>query len=266
MSKEKLSDGQLNIIKLLYRYRFGSIDLLRTSLKMKNNSGLYQKLEVLIKHGYVGKHYKKEYRLIGFPAAYHLLPKAYKELSSRYGYDVPEAMVKAGYRDNVRSKAFVAHFLQVYEASIELTRLYPGSKFFTGRDLIGYESFPNRLPDGYLSLPTNGGTRRYFLDVIPESTPRYVINKMVSDYNDFFLEGGWNETGSDLPALLILAETGKSERYLQKLLRNRQDSLDMTEPHFYTSNISALKGSAKDNSDIWSEIYDPEDLLDLESL
>jgi hypothetical protein len=263
MNNIKLSDGQVSVLKLLYRYRYGSIDLLRTSLKMKNNSGLYQKLEVLIKHKYVGKQYKKEYRLIGFPAAYFLLPKAYKLLSQQYDYDIPETVVKASYRDNNRSDRFISHMLQIYTASTELARLYPGIKFYSSREILGYESFPDNLPDGYLSLDTGNATRRYFLDIISEDTPRYVINKLVSDYHEFFLEDTWSSTGSDLPALLIIAEGGKSEKYLQKLLRSRQDVIDMTEPRFYTSTLKALKGSTKESNNIWSEVSSPEDPLPL---
>ena len=263
MNNIKLSDGQVSVLKLLYRYRYGSINLLRTSLQMKNNSGLYQKLEVLIKHKYVGKEYKKEYRLIGFPAAYFLLPKAFKLLSQQYDYDIPETIVKASYRDNNRSNRFISHMLQIYTVSTELAQLYPDIKFYSSREISSYESFPDNLPDGYLSLVIGDTARRYFLDIIPDDTPRYVINKLVSDYHEFFLEDTWSDTGSDLPAMLIIAERGKSEKYLQKLLRSRQDALDMVEPRFYTSTLKAIKSSTKDSNDIWSEVSNPEDLLSL---
>lgn len=153
--------------------------------------------------------------------------------------------------------------LQIYTASTELARLYPGIKFYSSREILGYESFPDNLPDGYLSLDTGNTTRCYFLDIISEDTPRYVINKLVSDYHEFFLEDTWSDTGSDLPAVLIIAESGKLEKYLQKLLRIRQDIIDMTEPRFYTSTLKALKSSTKESNNIWSEVSSPEDPLPL---
>lgn len=263
MSVHDLNDGQLAILKLLYRYRYGSIDLLRSNLGMKQNSGLYQKLEVLISHGFIGKHYKKEYRLVGMPAAYHLLPKAYRALSELDGYEIPDKAIKASYRDNTRSTGFITHALSTYRALNDFARLYPAIKTFTQRDLTGYDSFPKNLPDGYLSLTINGDPQRYFLDIIAEGTPRYVVDILVSNYHNFFLEDTWAETGSEPPALLILTDTAKAERYVRRLIKNKQDALDMVSPQFYTSTLSAL-ASANPEALIWTCVEDPDELITLE--
>lgn len=263
MSVHDLNDGQLAILKLLYRYRYGSIDLLRSNLGMKQNSGLYQKLEVLISHGFIGKHYKKEYRLVGIPAAYHLLPKAYKALSKLDAYEIADKIIKASYRDNTRSTGFITHFMHTYKALNDFTRLYPTIKAFTQRDLIGYDSFPKNLPDGYLSLSTDDTPQRYFIDIIAEGTPRYVVDVLVSNYHNFFLEDTWSDTGSEPPALLILTDTSKAERYVRRLIKNKQDALDMVSPQFYTSTLSAL-ANANAQTPIWTSVEDAEEPITLE--
>lgn len=92
----------------------------------------------------------------------------------------------------------------------------------------------------YLTLDIDGHTNYYFLDFIPDGTPRYIIDKLVNGYHDFFLEDTWRDTDAKLPVLLILTESGKSERYIRRLIRNKQDSLDMTEPAFYTCTLGLL--------------------------
>lgn len=269
MKQTTLTNGQQLILDLLYTYRYGSIELLRNSLGLKNNSGLYQKLEVLIERGYIGKHYKKDYRLRGMPAAYYLLAKSYKALKDLPNHnDITDSLIKYSYKDGARSESFITHSLQIFRAAFDFQRLHPGLRFFTARDLAQYDNFPKKLPDGYLSLKVNPDEppKRYFLDIIPDGTPRYVVDKLVSDYNDFFTEGGWDDTGSELPALLILTDTGASEKRFQRQIRKKQDLLDMDELHFYTSTLSALKNARVDDVVIWSEVNEPDELFTLSDL
>lgn len=60
-----LRQGQIEILRLLYKYRFGSCRLIAESLKVKAGSNIYEKLNVLIKHGFAVKRYDKSLRLQG---------------------------------------------------------------------------------------------------------------------------------------------------------------------------------------------------------
>jgi len=269
MKQTTLTNGQQLILDLLYTYRYGSIELLRNSLGLKNNSGLYQKLEVLIERGYIGKHYKKDYRLRGMPAAYYLVAKGYKVLKELPDHDsITDSIIKYSYKDGMRSESFTTHNLQVYQSAYDFKRLHPGLRFFTARHLSEYENFPKKLPDGFLSLTVNGEEqpKRYFLDIIPEGTPRYVVDKLVSDYNNFFSDGGWADTGSDFPALLVLTDSGSFEKRLQRQIRKRQDSIEMDDPHFYTSTLSALKNAHIKDDVTWSDVTEPDKLLAFDAL
>ena len=72
--RSALSQGQIDILELLYTYRFGSRQLLADSLSVTPDS-LFRKLEVLIKHQLIKKRHEPRLKLLAVPAAYYLTPK-----------------------------------------------------------------------------------------------------------------------------------------------------------------------------------------------
>ncbi len=249
-------------MKLLYKYRFGSIELLKVSLELSVGPSLYRKLETLCDRGYIGKRYESSYKIRGLPAAYCVLAKGLQELQKLPGYEpIDEKVIKYSYKDKTVSQAFISHNLQVYRTAIELQRLYPAIKFFTRRELTGRKHFPKNLPDAFVSLQAENTAkpRRYFLDLIPDSTPRYVIDKRIGDYYEFFETGGWEATKSPLPAMLLLCESGSFEKRLQQLVSRKRRSLDSDEPEYFTSTLSALKSVNADSKIIWSNVDQPDE-------
>lgn len=261
MNKSDVSDGQLTILKSLFRYRYLTRSLMAVDLGVANNAVLYNKLEVLIKRGLVGKRHNKDYYLLHKPATYFLLPKAYKILASNDDIVVTDAMTKAAYKDHSRSEDFVRKFILVCESLQALAKLYPGLKQYTSRELVGYSAFPKRLPDTFLSLEADGEVKHFFLDIIPDGTPRYAIDNSVNTYHEFFLEGGWVETGSQLPALLVLGESSKTQRYVTRVIQNKCNALDMVEPSFYTGSFATLKTAAAGKDAIWTSLDEPDESL-----
>lgn len=78
---------------------------------------------------------------------------------------------------------------------------------FLRRETALYSYFPANPPDAFLSLKTADGLRRFFFDVVPKDMPPSAINRRLINYMEFFDDGGWDATGSDLPKLLFLLET-----------------------------------------------------------
>ena len=99
-----LKKGQIDILEVLYGGRFCSCKLLADSLGIRSLSNLHEKLNVLMKHGFVDRRYDKSFRLRGMPAAYYVTPKGLRQLQLIHGRErVTDAIVKAGYRDRVVS-------------------------------------------------------------------------------------------------------------------------------------------------------------------
>ena len=98
-ARSSLNVGQIAILELLYKYRFGSRQLLADSLGIKAGSSLHTRLEVLYQHGYIGKRLEKRLKLEGMPAAYHLTPKGLRLLRSLPGHEaIDDSIIRANYK------------------------------------------------------------------------------------------------------------------------------------------------------------------------
>ena len=259
-----LNTGQIEILELLYRYRFGSRQLLADSLGVKPENGLHEKLEVLIRRELVAKRFEKSLKLHGVPAAYYLTPNGMRTLRAFPGHEaITEAIIKASYKDKTASMAAILHILHVYRYTNTLKQHYPTLKVFLKRELAQYSYLPSPLPDAVLSLPMLGQPpKRFFFDLIATTTPRRAIDGRLANYCSFFDEGGWDVTGSDLPTLLLVAETGSSEKRLQYIARAVIHRSDIDELSTYTTTAAAL--SAENTVAIWTDIEDSDELLSLE--
>lgn len=268
--RKELNVGQLSILKLLYKYRFGSSKLLADSLGIKNGSTLFEKLRTLADQDYIGKRFDGSYKLKGMPAAYYLLPKGLRALQKLPHYEaIDEELIKYSYKDKTTiTTPFITHTIKIYAVALHLQKIYTDIKIFTKREMAPYDYFPKLLPDSFVSIkpPDSDTLQRFFLNIIPDATSWRALDQLVSEYNEFFEEGGWDEMGSTLPTMLLVTESGAYERRVQRFVARKQYSLDADEPSYYTTTIKALLGSQSPADAIWSDVLEPEELLTLSEI
>ena len=263
-----LNTGQISLLELIYKYRFVSRQLLAESLGVKPENGLYEKLEVLVKRGYLDKRFEKSLKLQGVPAAYYLTPKALRVLQELPGHEfITEATIKGSYKDKTVSMSFVAHTLSVYKYTNLLRRRYPSLKTYTRREIVQHAYFPAQLPDAFLSLPTDDPKqpKRFFFDIVSDSLPRSALDRRIANYCAFFDEGGWDVTGSKLPTILLLSEWGPAEKRIQRNVRAQLNRSDMNDLEAYTSTTAALENLTSQAA-IWTSVDDTDELAELSSL
>ena len=267
-NRSVLRQGQIEILGLLYKYRFGSRQLIAESLKVKAGSNIYEKLNVLIKHGFVAKRYDKSLRLQGLPVAYYLTPKGIKTLQSLSTWNyITEATIRSSYRDKNISQSFINHTLDVYSYTNMLAKTYPTLKVFTRRDMSRYSYFPNNPPDAFLSLKTGEETtpRRFFFDFISDDTPRSVIAKRIAQYMQFFSDGEWDATNSQIPILLFLTAKPAIKKHLMRTVRAIRGTFDMEdEVSIYAATIDQLLSA--ESGRIWEDIDSADSLFPLDEL
>ena len=263
--RSALKQGQIDILETLYKYRFGSRQLLADSLGIKSGSNLHEKLNVLMKHSFVARRYDKSFKLRGVPAAYYLTPKGLRRLQLILGSErVTDTIIKASYRDKVVSQSFVNHVVEVYTYSNRLQYEYPSLKVFLRREMALYSYFPANPPDAFLSLKTNDGLQRFFFDVVFKGMPPSAVTRRLVNYMKFFDDGSWNVTGSDLPKLLFLLENPATENRLRRAAHAVRSRFDLDdEIEIYTATIESLLGN---DSAIWSNIDELGELLSLDEL
>lgn len=263
-----LKPGQIQILELLFKYRFGSRQLLADSVGLEAAS-LFKKLEVLIKHGLIAKRQEPRQKLQGQPAAYFLTPKGLRTLAAMPGHEhITETVIKASYKDGTVSQPFVTHTLNIYAVTNHLKALYPTLQAYMRRDMQRYPYFPETLPDAFLSLPTTGNLlpMRFFLDLIPDNLPNKPFFQRISRYADFFEEGDWNTVNTEPPLLLLIGETGATERRIQRTAKAALYQAETDEEiEVYTTTLPAIQSLTADGT-IWTHLDDPDELLALPDL
>lgn len=261
-----IKQGQINILEVLYKYRFGSRSLIASVLDV-NPVTLHKKLLVLMKHNLIATKYDGTIKIQGKPAAYFLTPKGLRLLQSKDDNSpVSDKIIKASYRDKSLSELTVSHSLEVFSHILLLKHRYDGLKAYLRRDMGRFSYFPEPQPDAFLSLSISGNTKRFFLDVIADTQERKPLFQRVSAYIDFFDKGGWDETNTDKPKLLFVAETLRAERMVRRIAKGAIGHLEPDdEPEMYTTTKKALE-HMDDEARIWTNLDDIDELLTLDEL
>lgn len=260
-----LKQGQIDILELIYKYRFGSRQLLATSLGLKAGTGIYKKLQVLLKHGYIKSRFEPRMKLLGTPAAYYLTPKGLRTLADLPDHEhITDAVIKSSYRDGTVSQSFINHTLCVYATTNALKAFYPNLKVFMPRDMKQYPDFPDSLPDAFISLKEdNNNSLRFFLDIIPDDQPSKPLFQRITKYAEFFEGGGWDEMSNEYPTLLFVGETGTTERRMRRILKAALYKAELDkELTILTTTIPAIE-NISDEGKIWTSLDDPDELLAL---
>lgn len=216
--RTKLNTEQLEILKLLNKFRYGSKELVTQYLGKKDPSYVFRRLEVLVSLGLIAKRYENSYRLLGKPAAYYLTPAGAKSLQESKSIDINMKLI---YKSKTTSESFISHSLNIFGVRNQLKAKYGDTLgFFTKTDLRrdDFDYFPNPLPDAFLS--TNKDEKRFFIEVIDESKPFFAVSKRIKEYIRYEESGEWEETNTDFPALLFICPTDATrERVIKQATR-----------------------------------------------
>lgn len=214
--ERKLNKGQVETLKLLYRYRFITSELLARAEGQKHIQVTRSRLATLEKQGYIGRRYDSSYKLLGKFAAYYLLPKGLQFLKS---IDVADSRaIKMMYNDPKASDKFVDFCQAVCRTAQSLVSFYGDeARVFTRTELLEYYYFPDPQPDLYLSIKRKT-TRHYFVDLYDDAIPAFVPVKKIKKYAEHYESGEWESTGSDYPEVIIACTSDTAERRLRKKL------------------------------------------------
>jgi len=255
-----LNDEQLEVLALLYKFRFGSNNLIAEYFGKKQRGFVFKRLKILEEQGFIGKRFESNYRIQGKPAAYYLLPAGARKLQEHRGSE--DINVKAIYKDKSVSESFIQHSHGIFSAYNQLRTHYDSKlNFFTKSDLTSFEHFPKPLPDGFLSLEVKKNTSHFFLEIIEDSQPFFATVRKIKKYIDYNESGEWDITETDFPAVLFICESTSLQKRLRKqLFKQTNDYDDCT---FTTTTKAELHAIDTDTDDaIWLS-DDPDEKISL---
>lgn len=256
--RKKLNTEQLEVLELLYKFRFGSNDLFANYFGKKDRSFVFKRLSILLDQGLIGKRFDSSYRIKGKPAAYYLLPAGARVLQESRP-DRP-INIKAIYKDKTVSEDFVNYCFEVFSLYCQLKRTYGDSiKFITKSQLANrYDYFEDFVPSVYIRLNVDGSEKHFFLEYLQNSKPFFTILRRLGQYIEYADSGEWEAgTNSDLPKVLLVCDNPSlQKRLLKKASRIFADAGD--EIGFY------IAGSESINE--WQGLDDPDEIISLSQI
>ena len=225
--RRKLNNEQLEVLELLYKFRFGSNNLFAQYFGKKDRSFVHKRLSILLERNLIGKRFEPGYRLQGRPAAYYLTPDGARGLAEMRTIDIDPNKI---YKDKTVSESFVQHCMEIFAVHNQLRDAYGDPmRFFTKTELSleQYDYFPKPLPDAFIRLRAGNDKKQYFVEVIPSDQPFFVTTRRIAQYIKYQEDADWVVSETSLPIILMLCETEALAKRLQKrAIKALDDSWD----------------------------------------
>lgn len=218
---EQITPKQLNILLLIYRFRFLDRTHIQQLLNHKSPRRINSWLKDLTNKNIIGRHYSKKLKENTKPAVYYLSTKSRKILLNQPATN--EKILKRVYRDKKSSKRLINHCLlvvDIYLLLIKETKKQNSTlHFFTKTDLANHYYLPYNRPDAYIALENKDQTKRYFLEIIDKKTPRFMIRSLINKYLQYSADENWQKnTGHTFPSLLIVCPDQDIKEFLLKYI------------------------------------------------
>lgn len=244
--RRPLNSNQITILRLCYKFRFVTTDLLSSALN-KNRSTVYESLYVLEKQGYVHKFYDKTYRLRGRPAIYCLAAKGIKYL--RYNTKLDHATLRNFYKNKqiaANNEELVDRCLLVFRI-FNVLRAQTGGRFslYTKYELTR-DNYTRPLPELVL-VDKDPDKSDYILDIFAAGTMTWLLRKRLRQHQDFADDSDYR-----YPNVLLVAGNSSTEQRLLKLV-----GYSLQDFEFYITQQELLFD--EDNGKIWVDTDESED-------
>jgi hypothetical protein len=260
-----LNQKQYDLLKLIAKYRFVTVANVQTYFNLKSRGGVFEKLNVMVKAGYLAVRYDKSFKLQYRPAAYYLMPKGLREVQKQLPY-ITETIIRNAYSDKNASESLIQKSGELFEQARSLSHNYPEMTVLTARQLGDFDYFPKPLPDLYIARKADEETKRFFLFNLRDVkrydlAVRSCIKKLVA-YRE---ADTYAESGNEFPTVLFVCHSASIERLVQRTVRNALNK-SYESILAYTTSYQALIKQEGANQPIWSSIDDPDTLLTLEEV
>ena len=222
--RKSLNKDQLNVLYALYKFRFGTTDLLKTT-QSKNISRKYMntRLRILSEQGYIGRRYDSSYRLQAKFAQYYLLPKGI-EVLKQHPEHFEKQVLRNIKKDVDASDRFIRHNINIFAVFARLKELYgeassSGFHFYTRSYMVGNKSegFPKPLSDAFSSFKAaaNKPLEHYLIECFDDTMPQSAMRKRIEQLVNHADSEEWVLT-STYPNILLICGTDRLQKTIQR--------------------------------------------------
>ncbi|MEO5950290.1 MAG: hypothetical protein ABIQ04_02470 [Candidatus Saccharimonadales bacterium] len=210
-----LTSTQLTILKITYKFRFVTADLIASYRSTYKNAS-YELLSKLHKNGYLGRRYNSSYKLIGQGARYHLTSKSIKYL--REQIELNEGVLHSRYKDSTSTEQFVLSALEAFETAVRIRSLYPNIfTIFSEYELANYSHFPRPLPKLFIRRNESDITKphEYFIELAGNNL-FFIIKKQINQCIEHYESGEWPHEG--YPCIIFLTKNKNLKKNIEKYI------------------------------------------------
>lgn len=217
-----LTKKQQALLGLVFRFRFVTAIEAASYYGQPQVSGLWLRLEKLLKTGYLAKRYDGVYKIHGRPAEYYVRPSARHEL--RLLKNISQREIKQLYKRSTSSQRFVNRSLAMLRICNSLRSHYGDGLSFVTKVQLNYEDYdylPRPLPDGFLRLETaKKKSRSFFIDYFDDAVSLGIHARRLKLYDDYLQDGDWDGTGEAFPRILIICQSPRlAVRFVRRARR-----------------------------------------------
>lgn len=249
----KLTPQQIETLRILYKFRFITAQLLAQYRQLKNHRSARLNLETLVSSGYVLKRYDSSYKIAMQPAVYGLTSQGLNYLKA--AYDFNQAVPHNMYKNKIVTKPFADEHLAIVKLFLSLRAQNPEQfELFGSIELVDEDEFPETRPELYLRRiePQADFADEYFLYVIDDAQ-LFIIKQRLKTWMSHYDSIGWD---GDYPTILLVCRTQSIENRTRTYLMSLGLDDDI---HILTTTTSALLQS--DDGKIWSSYEEDEPVL-----
>jgi|GEM_PF-1186978 len=245
----KLNQNQIDVLLLLYKFRFVTSNLLTQKLQLQLRNSINSRLQILEDQEYIGRRYDKSYKLMNKPASYFMLPKGFAVLRGVDG--ISNHTLKNMYKDVRATDGFVERSLAIFSLYNHLEAIL-GERFdmFSKSELTGMEDMPEASPDGLIRFKTSGGPRakgrNFFMYYAEERQPLFAVSNIITKQLEYGDSEDWQELFGKPPAVIIICDSPTLERRLHRQAGRTEDEAAKGQK-FYTTTATEIMAITKPN-------------------
>lgn len=224
--QEKLKQRLIDIIILIYRYRFLNRNQIQTLLNHKNFSKINIWLSELTEKKYIKRYYSQTFA--SSPAVYSLGSKGRKYLREHsQEYKIKISLLDRIWYEHNNSNQFRNRCMllaTIYLSLLSLTQKTGATlRLYTEVDLYGMKNLPRKIPEAFFSITEKTGTsKRFFLVMFNPYQIEKDLVRRVSMYFSYYRRGIWqNNNPHPFPEIILLGGENKSKNFLNMIIKRK---------------------------------------------
>jgi len=225
MTLPKITNKQIEILNLIYKYRFLNRTQIQAFLNHKYHKRIIDWLKDLTEKEYLNRIYPNSAVIVMSPTIYYAGINAIRYFKL---LDLDNnTYLKKLYRDNERTENFIAEQLLIADSGLHLIERNKKREihyeFLTAADVTSnsiYKFMEDLSPQLIYTRKTKSEFKQFVLVILDSAQPKYMIKKKMKSYIELFFTNEWEENvGQPFPIILFSCQTKALMIYTKRTMR-----------------------------------------------